>query len=738
MRWIVVTVLILVLGFVSLLGAFSIYPQWFLAQVDDYLPEVSIHQEHLEIGWFPFEVRADELRIDMSSVSIVSIAPVVQVFAWDSVQSKPFWSVVAQAVHINLREVVEQPVEVPTQALTESGSTTGLPSLDVLYSIKTLSLQELTLQSEGVPKEAGYTISDLNISNDGEQFLFKGSMLSADIELDAILTLTRLAEEIPTTQVALVGDFTARLPSAEHNFVIQSGGVTWQPEGGRLALAEIEGVHTYGDPTVNTHTEKYKIDVEITQLTEMPKVAAAIGYGFSQVNFIGGYQSPELAWLGEASIVSSALPIDLPYAEQEIYPFKMEFGFHVAADKIVVQNLSFVAPEIVLGGDLSVSSGDDAGPEYTVRGEIFAKKMLIPGSPSDEDTVLGNTSAGIQGSAEEDSATEDPAIEEVQTQTAEGPLFSETPLDWQWLRSLNVDLSLGIEALDLRQVRLSDVTLGLTAKDGSLQLAPLSGRAQEGAFDASISLALRADHGIDATAKMEVRDMRLDALDFSAAGELSGGALQADIDLQTTGASPLALARGLDGAISLRMDELTVMNNALDILGSDVLSQMLNKLNPFREQDPSTVVQCVAVNLSIEAGELKTPERIVVETDKMRIEGDLDVSLSTETLDITFRPQAKSGLGVGIGDLVKFVKLGGTIRHPGIEIDALGLVHSGATVGAALSTGGISLLAQGLLTRALGDSGCAQEATVLPSAQEMPASQGLEIPGSPRVEPSQL
>ena len=41
-----------------------------------------------------------------------------------------------------------------------------------------------------------------------------------------------------------------------------------------------------------------------------------------------------------------------------------------------------------------------------------------------------------------------------------------------------------------------------------------------------------------------------------------------------------------------------------------------------------------------------------------------------------------------------------------IEVNALGVVHSGAAV----ATGGVSLLAEGLANRVLGDSGCAQQA----------------------------
>ena len=138
--------------------------------------------------------------------------------------------------------------------------------------------------------------------------------------------------------------------------------------------------------------------------------------------------------------------------------------------------------------------------------------------------------------------------------------------------------------------------------------------------------------------------------------------------------------------------------------------ETVNRLNPFRQEDPRTEIQCGVLHFEIDQGVVRSKDKMVVETSKMRIEGEATVNLVSEALDVTFTPRAKGGFGVGMSNLVKFVKLGGELRDPGMEVDALGLVRSGAAVGAALSTGGVSLLAEGLAKRVLSDSGCAQEA----------------------------
>jgi len=87
--------------------------------------------------------------------------------------------------------------------------------------------------------------------------------------------------------------------------------------------------------------------------------------------------------------------------------------------------------------------------------------------------------------------------------------------------------------------------------------------------------------------------------------------------------------------------DMIMKNNIVDLVGSDLILEMLSRLNPFREQAPPTELQraCLAF--------------------------------------------------------------------------AMGLVNSGAAVAAALSTGGLSILAEGLLNRALGDSGGAQEVVTI-------------------------
>jgi hypothetical protein len=66
-------------------------------------------------------------------------------------------------------------------------------------------------------------------------------------------------------------------------------------------------------------------------------------------------------------------------------------------------------------------------------------------------------------------------------------------------------------------------------------------------------------------------------------------------------------------------------------------------------------------------------------------------------LDLTLRSKPRKGFGISLGGVINsFLKLGGTLQEPALNIDP---ASSLTTTGAAVATGGLSLLARGLWDR---------------------------------------
>ena len=77
--------------------------------------------------------------------------------------------------------------------------------------------------------------------------------------------------------------------------------------------------------------------------------------------------------------------------------------------------------------------------------------------------------------------------------------------------------------------------------------------------------------------------------------------------------------------------------------------------------------------------------------------------MKTEAIDIGIRPEAKEVIGINVGKLTSLVRVGGTLAKPKPAANILGAVSTGVTVTTAVATGGLSLLASGLLERANAD-----------------------------------
>ena len=78
---------------------------------------------------------------------------------------------------------------------------------------------------------------------------------------------------------------------------------------------------------------------------------------------------------------------------------------------------------------------------------------------------------------------------------------------------------------------------------------------------------------------------------------------------------------------------------------------------------------------------------------------DGHVDLGTEKIKLNLTPKARKGVGVDVSSLVKFINLGGNLSEPKPVISAAGLLESAAVVGAAVSTGGASLVATSVLEK---------------------------------------
>ena len=282
-----------------------------------------------------------------------------------------------------------------------------------------------------------------------------------------------------------------------------------------------------------------------------------------------------------------------------------------------------------------------------------------------------------------------------------GDVIGDQPIDWSWLNAAEVDLAVTLDQFNFNQASMRNVQTEVKLKDGELTVDPLKADLKQGGIRGDLRV-----KRVEGKGEVASLDTRLIATGLSPAdmgrknaGLIDGGETDVLINLQTSGANPQQLAAGLDGEIAFEVQRATIRNSLFEIIGSDILTETFSLINPFAKDDDRTELECAAVYFKAEQGVLTSPDQLVIETNKMKIRGGGEVDLGEETLMIDFVPTPRKGLGISLSSLASVVRLGGTLGSPQPVADPGGIFKAGATIGAAVATGGLSLVGQGLFDR---------------------------------------
>jgi uncharacterized protein involved in outer membrane biogenesis len=292
--------------------------------------------------------------------------------------------------------------------------------------------------------------------------------------------------------------------------------------------------------------------------------------------------------------------------------------------------------------------------------------------------------------------------EQKQETTKTDRVFSSTPLPLDSLKSVNATLSLNAKQIKTSSIMFADSNVTLSLQDGLLTIKPLNSLMAGGKLVGSIDLnasgkvaTLSTTIGITG-----LEPNQLKALD----GKLHGAKTDVDLNARGRGNSVSQIMASLNGKLLVKVDKGVITDSITGTLGADVLTELVSMLNPFSQSSDNTQLQCAVVNFDIKEGMAITDKGIAISTNQMNIIGSGVINLKTEGLDIGIKPEAKQGLGLNVGKLASFVRVGGSLANPQATTDLTGALSSGLSVSTAFATGGLSLLAEGLFDRVTADA----------------------------------
>jgi len=292
--------------------------------------------------------------------------------------------------------------------------------------------------------------------------------------------------------------------------------------------------------------------------------------------------------------------------------------------------------------------------------------------------------------------------EKAPTDSQKQRLFSSEPLPLAALKSVNANVSLNAKQIKTSSLVLADTKVSLLLKNGNLSIKPLTSLVAGGQLAGSIGLnasgktsALTTNLTMKGLEPNQLADLK---------DKLTGAKTDVTINVNGSGDSVSEIMAGLNGKLLVQVGEGVITDSIAGSLGADVLTKTINMVNPLAQSSDATQLQCAVVNFDIKQGLATTEKGIAIATNQMNIIGSGTVNLKTEELDIGIKPEAKEGVGINAGKLAALVRIGGTLAEPKPKADMVGTVSTGLSVGTALATGGMSLLAEGLLDRATADA----------------------------------
>jgi hypothetical protein len=290
-------------------------------------------------------------------------------------------------------------------------------------------------------------------------------------------------------------------------------------------------------------------------------------------------------------------------------------------------------------------------------------------------------------------------------------LISDRPLSLDALRSLDAKLRLRVAEVPVAGVLVRGVVVAGALRDGALRLEPVEGVGFHGGR-ISGRLALEPSGG---GYRLAVRG-RVDGVRLvdstTAASREKAPALDVEGDLTGEGRSPHSIAASLDGRALLLVGAGQV-SNAHEHITSGVLRSLLDALNPFRSSSDHTDLECGIASATVEHGKAVV-EPIAARSDRMTVVGKGEIDLRTEEIELAWTLKPRTGVGISPGSIANpFVKLGGTLSSPRLEVKPLEAV---ASTGAAVATMGLTILAKGVYDRITAEKKVCVDKLVKPSA----------------------
>jgi AsmA family protein len=367
-------------------------------------------------------------------------------------------------------------------------------------------------------------------------------------------------------------------------------------------------------------------------------------------------------------------------------PYHLSVNLSKSADSITLDPVRLEWGKSDYAGVIEVHIADVPEVKATLHSDYISLASVLP-----DVEALAAEEARRAETAEEQRK---PAASRLtRAQLAERVIPNNT-LDFSWLNQFKASIDYSVDVLHFREDATTTADVSFSIIDGTLTSRKI---AWEGKFSAGkANLMLQAtDAGVNADVYLDIQRLPLLLL--------LGGVPKHNPDsiyrarLRAHGDSMKSMANNASGAIAFVGGGGRLDNNSLDLILGDFFEEIFDRINPFSDTDSYTRIECHAGAATIANGAMRLNPGLVIRTKKMDIVSSGSLNLDNEKLDLEFNTRSRKGIGISASKAITpYFKIGGTLAYPSMALNVEGAAVSG---GAAVATGGLSILASGLWDR---------------------------------------
>lgn len=236
-------------------------------------------------------------------------------------------------------------------------------------------------------------------------------------------------------------------------------------------------------------------------------------------------------------------------------------------------------------------------------------------------------------------------------------IFSRKPIDFDWLKQLDLDLAVDIKSFDSDINTAESAELQVKMASGHLKISPAVFKFSKGHLGMELSLNTNAKPEISFKAFGKNIDPWLGINDSQVKDHFMAD-IDIDIDLQARGTSQHELVSSMNGDFYVTIKNGKIRHEYMDLLFINLIGWTTRKATDIQFDD----LNCGVMDFSLENGLIST-RGLILDTNNIVITGDGKINLSEEQLNYVFIPKKKSRIILN----AEPVELKGSLSAPSVQ-----------------------------------------------------------------------